>query len=298
MHGLHKRGMKILLGFTTFTVLAWILGWFLFAYQLRQAVEEQCRLLAQSGWDISLGTAHLEGFPFSMDWRYDDPHAAMAQTGWKITAEQIRIQSSFPPLGFSSLPQIHLIRSVWEGPGAARITARLVDLASDIHWVDHQITDEIAFSMMAQDIETDFLPEGSGPIEQMEVAGRLLERMAFPLKRKNIVAWRDGGGTLEIDRFHALLQGMDIAINATLTLDEEMQILAAGTITGRGMEKGVENLIRAHVLKIGPGLALIQILKQLQGESGQVTSAISVQNKFLYLNSLRLFALPPLSWSN
>lgn len=60
---------------------------------------------------------------------------------------------------------------------------------------------------------------------------------------EDLVAWRDGGGVLEIEKLDIDWTPVDMAFEGTLALDERLRLLGAGTADIRGLTDMIDRLV-------------------------------------------------------
>ncbi|SLN26377.1 DUF2125 domain-containing protein [Oceanibacterium hippocampi] len=139
-----------------------------------------------------------------------------------------------------------------------------------------------------------------GPVVQ-EVAVESL--VTGPLRadrswRKSLLAWRDGGGRIEVGRFAAIWGDLDLQAEGTLTLDDERR--PAGTLTTRiaGFNEAVDALVQtgtvrnkdANLIKI----ALALLAKPTVDGRPTLTAPLSATDGRVYLGPAKLLKVRPL----
>jgi hypothetical protein len=114
-------------------------------------------------------------------------------------------------------------------------------------------------------------------------------------------AWRDGGGTLE-------LRGMDLrwgelvsTTTATLTLDESLQPMGAGTLRLAGAGSMVEAATASGLLaprQAGMARALLVLLQRPAADGGppQVEVPLTLEDRTLSLARIPVLRLQPWTW--
>jgi hypothetical protein len=120
-----------------------------------------------------------------------------------------------------------------------------------------------------------------------------------PLARA-VAAWRDAGGTIEVDNLHLKWGGLGISANGTLALDQGLQPIAAFSGGIEGFGAILDAMVAADQLTPEQA-ALIQIgLTSLSkpGPDGkpQITAPFTIQNGKMYLGPARLGAAPHIFW--
>jgi len=113
-------------------------------------------------------------------------------------------------------------------------------------------------------------------------------------------AWRDSGGTLEINRFAVKWGPVDADGNGTLALDAQNRLLGAFTARWRGYNETIDALqalgeirpMQAAGVKIG----LSAMARQNGGGPSEIQIPLSAQDGRLFVAGFPLIALPPLKF--
>jgi hypothetical protein len=113
-------------------------------------------------------------------------------------------------------------------------------------------------------------------------------------------AWRDAGGTIEVDNLHVRWSGLGISANGTLALDRQLQPIAAfsGGIEGFGV---ILNALVAADQLTEEQAALVQIALTSLAKPGpdgqpQITAPFTIQNGKMYFGPARLGKAPRIVW--
>ena len=138
------------------------------------------------------------------------------------------------------------------------------------------------------------------PVETLSFDATIKGPMPMAPPRDALAAWRDAGGTIELERF-AFTQGpLALTGNATLALDPELQPEGAGTVTTAGLSQAIEILIRDGIIPADRALVARATIKALEkpGADGrpQATIGLSLQNRTVSFGPVPLFALQPIEW--
>ena len=155
------------------------------------------------------------------------------------------------------------------------------------------------------DLDRLTLPPGFPlPLDQtvnaVHVASRL--RGAWPdgKGRDALATWRDGGGTIDLDSFDIAWPPLDVAGNATLALDGDLQPELAGTVDVRGGGDAVDRAVAAHMMdKNGAIIAklALTIASKPTGDGGTAARVpISVQKRVLSLGPVPVWQVPEVTW--
>jgi hypothetical protein len=153
-------------------------------------------------------------------------------------------------------------------------------------------------SSMALPAGTRLLTEDT--VETLSVDATIKGPMPMAPLRDALAAWRDAGGTVELERF-AFAQGpLALTGNATLALDPTLQPEGAGTVTTTGLGDAIEILIRDGIIPPDRALVARATIKALEkpGPDGrpQANIGLSLQNRTVSFGPVPLFALQPIEW--
>ncbi|OIQ93694.1 hypothetical protein GALL_243770 [mine drainage metagenome] len=115
-----------------------------------------------------------------------------------------------------------------------------------------------------------------------------------------LAAWRDGGGTLEVDRLALDWPPFTLEGQGTLALDDAMQPMFSSSCAVGGLFEGLNRLAQSGVVRRQDAMMAHMVLNALAhpGPDGQprVTVPLSLQRQSLYLGPLRLLTVAKLPW--
>lgn len=117
-----------------------------------------------------------------------------------------------------------------------------------------------------------------------------------------LTAWRDAGGTLELKSFALAWGPLQLAGNATLALDPNLQPEGAGTGEIRGFAETIDALVGQGLVKPDTGAlakaALGLVAKAPAGGGAKVlTVPLTIQKQVLYAGPFGLMRLPTIKWA-
>ncbi len=140
--------------------------------------------------------------------------------------------------------------------------------------------------------------------------GNTVERLATTLaikgtipggpRRQALAAWRDDGGTLELQSFALVWGKLALDAKGTVALDAALQPLGALTATIRGYGEIIDALVATGDLKAGDaalvnvGLGLLA--KPAPDGQYQLDAPLTLQNGQAYLGPVRLARMPSFVW--
>ena len=120
----------------------------------------------------------------------------------------------------------------------------------------------------------------------------------LPQSLKTMAAWRDDGGTVELDRLKLDWGPLDVQGSGTLALDREMRPLAALTADIRGFGPALDAIAAAGRIKPGNVALAKAVLNALATTDKQGDRSIRVpvtaQNGKLFVGPVKLLTLAPL----
>lgn len=114
-------------------------------------------------------------------------------------------------------------------------------------------------------------------------------------------AWRDGGGTLELQRLALGWGPLGLSGSATMALDEHMQPMGAATARLVGFDASLDALAKAGVLapraaQAAKGVLTILARAPEGGGTPQVELPVTLQNRTLAAGRFPLVRLPEWVW--
>ena len=115
-----------------------------------------------------------------------------------------------------------------------------------------------------------------------------------------IEAWRDAGGTIELDHLHLNWGGLGATATGTIALDQDLQPIGAfsggiagfGTILSALVEGGRLSTEEAALAQI----ALSALAKPGPDGKPQITTSFTIQNGKMYLGPVKLGDAPRIVW--
>lgn len=116
---------------------------------------------------------------------------------------------------------------------------------------------------------------------------------------EDLVEWRDASGVLEIEQLALDWPPVDLNFDGTLTLDEQLRLLGAGTADIRGLTGLIDGLVERGTIKRSEGtvakLALALLTRPAKDGGGAVVRLpLTAQNGVLRGGPFVLGRLPPL----
>ena len=216
-----------------------------------------------------------------------------------FSAKRMRIRlplSNAPPYPFD------LAASAFQAPS---LTIGTVQLHGELRPDAQSGAPALAFSLVAQSIAPPPpLSRTLGPrIASIAAEGALGGPLPNP---ENTLAqratdWRDGGGTLELQRFALAWGPLDLSGSATLSLDDTLQPMGTGVVRVVGYSETLDTLA-AHGLLPKPAAqtakAVLSLLAQVPDDNSapEVEVPLTLQYRTLSMRQVPLVRLPELDW--
>lgn len=112
--------------------------------------------------------------------------------------------------------------------------------------------------------------------------------------------WRDGGGTLEVQRLYVDWAPLKIGVAGTMALDEGLQPEGAFSTSINGLVPMLDRMERQGVVR-GRDASIARVLLGAMGQrgaDGSVTHSLplSIQNQKLTVGPVPLIQMPPVRW--
>ena len=118
--------------------------------------------------------------------------------------------------------------------------------------------------------------------------------------QRALVAWRDGGGTIEIESAHVEWGGTTVDVTGTLALDAAMQPEGAMTASVTGADKAVDAAVAAGALEPRYAGVAKSVLRAISAKDENGAEALhvplTIQDQRLYIGPAAVAALPHIEW--
>ena len=148
------------------------------------------------------------------------------------------------------------------------------------------------------------LPVGIEPfgdvIDEFDLGATV--RGAIPNGRlpEALAAWRDAGGTIELDNLRLRWGPIDATASGTMTLDQELQPIGAFSGGIEGYDQILTMLVQRGQLRAGDAslarIALNMLAKAGADGKPQIRTAFTIRNGQMFLGPARLGKAPRLTW--
>ena len=191
--------------------------------------------------------------------------------------------------------------------GQPPLTVRALDFEiTQFRGVTDHLKPSAEFSFEIDDV---MLPAGSlpeqfrsRPIDLALLQGQVLGPFTPDFNRAAATAWRDVGGTVEIESVELRWGPLKMVAVGTMALDENLQPLAALTATITGFNETIDALTSTGAIQRNeadsapPLLGLLAKPPRLLGGPPEITVPVTIQNQRLSMGPVALMTLPPIQW--
>ena len=140
----------------------------------------------------------------------------------------------------------------------------------------------------------------SGTIDQLALGVTLRGPVPSGPLAQAAAAWRDAGGTIDVNNLRLEWGGLGVSANGTLALDRKLQPMAAFSSGIEGFGTILKALVAADWLSeeqaVLVQIALTTLSKPGPGGRPQITAPFTIQNGKMYLGPARLGPAPRIVW--
>lgn len=150
------------------------------------------------------------------------------------------------------------------------------------------------------------LPLGGGwglgdTVQSLDAELRVIGPVAPGPLAERLPAWRDGGGTLEVDQLKLRVGPLALATSGTVALDDALQPIAAFTAKFEGLFQVLEIFRKQGLVRDSDAVVATMALSAFskRGENGAAPSinlAVSVQDGKLSLGPIPILDMPTFTW--
>jgi hypothetical protein len=117
---------------------------------------------------------------------------------------------------------------------------------------------------------------------------------------RSVAAWRDAGGTVELDNLDLRWGGLGATATGTIALDQDLQPIGGFSGAVEGYDRVLRALVKAGRMASGDAL-LAQLALAILAKAGpdgrpQITTSFTIQNGQMFLGPAKLGAVPRMAW--
>ena len=159
----------------------------------------------------------------------------------------------------------------------------------------------MAFAMVAHDLALPAAPPGfAGTVDDLGFGVTLMGAFPSAPSRQAVTAWRDDGGTVELDNLHLHWGDMTINGSGTLALDNNLQPVGGFSGGVAGFDQLLNALVASGRVKAGDArvarLALAMLAKAGPDGRPEISTSLTIQNGEMYLGPAKLGPAPHIDW--
>jgi hypothetical protein len=118
--------------------------------------------------------------------------------------------------------------------------------------------------------------------------------------REAAAAWRDSGGTIELDHLMLRWQTIGVTLSGTVALDADLQPMGAFSGAVAGYDELLKALVAAGQMRAGDArlaqLALAMLAKAGPDGRPQIATSFTIQNGEMFLGPVKLGKAPLIVW--
>jgi hypothetical protein len=187
--------------------------------------------------------------------------------------------------------------------GGERIAARDVVISATLPQEPPHNHDEPALSLAveASDLQLPNVPAPfRGTVDELAFDLTVLGPVPNLPPREAAEAWRDAGGTIEVEKVTARSGDLAVTGSGTFALDRDLQPEAAFSGSVEGYDRLIAGLSEAGILPPGGSvlarLGLSLLARPGAGGQSQIKTSFAIQNGEMTLGPLSLGAAPRIVW--
>ena len=184
-----------------------------------------------------------------------------------------------------------------------RVAARQVELSLSLPQHSPQSADEraIAVALAMRDLTVPAVPAPlRNPLDEIAFAAALMGPVPTAPPRQAAMAWRDAGGTIELERVALRWGTLAVTGSGTLALDGELQPIGAFSTAVEGYDELLSALVGAgRVRSNDAGLARMALgflAKPGPGGRPQIAAPFTIQDGQMLLGPVKLGPAPRIPW--
>src|SRR6266851_3111757 len=144
------------------------------------------------------------------------------------------------------------------------------------------------------------VPSLGATVDAVTLSGALKGAVPAGQLRQALAAWRDDGGTIELEEGTLRWGSLAASANGTLALDTALQPIGALTATIENHDAAIDAAVAGGTLRADDA-SLAKVLLGLMVKPGidgkkQLTLPVTLQNRRLYLGPAQIAVLPAITW--
>jgi hypothetical protein len=184
-----------------------------------------------------------------------------------------------------------------------RVVAHQAELSLSLPQHPPQSPDEraIAVALALRDVTVPVVPAPlRNPLDEVAFAASLMGPVPAAPPRQAAAAWRDAGGTIEIERVALRWGTLAITGSGTMALDAELQPIGSFSGAIEGYDELMSALVTAGRLRAGDAglarMALGFLARPGAGGRPQIATSLTIQDGQMLLGPVKLGPAPRIPW--
>jgi hypothetical protein len=325
-------GIVLVVGFGAYTAFWWVA-----AGRIKLAAGDWARVAHEQQLDVSWQTIRVAGYPFSFRLELGDAVISDKAATPAVELRAPLLEASVSPLNFHTIwadapnglgvvagsddaPLVRISAEAGDGAvaagsdGAAMVWLTLhhpkadagVPLAARTAtaWATipaHPAAGGLAVAALVDDLSLPAAPPDFGKtIDQLSFGLSLAGAWPSGPLRQAAAAWRDAGGTVELDHFQVRWGELGVTGSGTLALDGDLQPVGGLSGAISGYDQLMSALVAAGRVKASDArvarLALAMLGKVGADGRPEISSSLRIQNGEMFLGPAKLGKVPHIDW--
>lgn len=313
--------------------------WFIAAGRIEEGIAAWADSLRRDNTELTWRTIRVDGFPFAFDIRLAEarlrstksPGGELTTPDFSVSARPWNFQNwrLAAPGGLSGtignggqdavkIATPNATGAVSAGDADVAIWFRLEEPTADLPehvtaekadlWVSlpahppQEHTDKaLGLAADLHGLHVSFAPAPlKGAIDDLAFGATVLGPIPSGTPRQAAAAWRDNGGTVELDQFALHWGSVAMHGSGTLALGPDLQSMGALSGGVSGLDQLIDALAEAGRLRIGD-MTIARIGLAVMSQPGpdgkpEVPTSFTIQNGQMYLGPLKLGPVPRINW--
>jgi hypothetical protein len=138
------------------------------------------------------------------------------------------------------------------------------------------------------------------PVDEIAMGVTLMGPISSAPARAAATAWRDLGGTLELDHLMARWGTLGVTGSGTVALDADLQPIGAFSAAVEGYDELLKALVAAGQMRAGDA-RLAQFALGMLAKAGldgrpEIATSFTIQNGEMFLGTVKLGKAPRIVW--
>lgn len=250
---------------------------------------------------------HATAFPWNFrSWAIDAPDGFAATAGpagapqATLAAQAISGRIVTDPEGGAAIT-LDLHDPVFEAGGRIAARTAMISIATPREPPRTHAEPALNLTFEAHDLQIPQAPPPfRGTLEGLALDLTVLGAIPDLPPRQAAAAWRDAGGTIEVEKLAARSGDLAVTGTGTLALDRELQPEVAFSGSVQGYDRLIAGLAEAGIVPQGGSmlarLGLSLLARPGQEGPPQIRTSFTIQNGEMTLGPLRLGRLPRIAW--